>query len=130
MIQRLQSLLFLFSAIFSILIIYTFPVLQDGEISLLLKEDFAYARLCLFFSSALSLFAIFQFRNRQRQKLLASFARLMITITFLLIILLHSEGRVLGIGLILLVIPFIFLIAAQFFINRDEKLVRSADRIR
>jgi len=130
MIQRLQSLLFLFSAIFSILIIYTFPVLQDGEIFLLLKEDFAYARLCLFFSSGLSLFAIFQFRNRQRQKLIASFARLMITITFLLIILLHSEGRVLGIGLILLVIPFIFLIAAQFFINRDDKLVKSADRIR
>lgn len=130
MIQRLQSLLFLFSAVFSIIIIYTFPMLQDGEIYLLLKENFGYARLCLFFSSGLSLFAIFQFRDRQRQKLIASLARLMITITFLLIIILHSEGRILGIGLILLVIPFIFLIAAQFFINRDEKLVKSADRIR
>ena len=132
MIQRVQSLLFFFSAICSITIIYTFPVLQD-EItgySYFLKEHFPYARLCVFLSASLSVFAIFQFKNRKRQQLLASFSRLMITITFFLIVFLHLEEKVFGLGMILLIVPFITLIAANFFINRDEKIVNSADRIR
>ena len=130
MIQRIQSLLFFFSAICSITVVYSFPVLQDETTSYLLKEYFPYARLCMLLSAALSIFAIFQFKNRKRQQLLASFSRLMITVSFFLIIFLHSEDRVLGLGLMLLIVPFIILIAANFFINRDEKLVQSADRIR
>ena len=130
MIQRVQSLFFFFSSICSITIVYTFPVLHDETTSYLLKENFSYARLCMFLSAALSIFAIFQFKTRKRQQLIASFSRLMITIAFFLIVLLHSEGRIFGLGMMLLVIPFIILIAANFFINRDEKLVNSADRIR
>lgn len=130
MIQRVQSLLFFFSAICSIAIVYTFPVLHDETTSYLLKEHFSYARLCMLLSAALSIFAIFQFKTRKRQQLLASFSRLMITISFFLVVFLHSEDRVLGFGLILLIVPFVILIAANFFINRDEKLVQSADRIR
>jgi len=132
MIQRVQSLFFFFSAICSITIIYTFPVLQDEttSYSYFLKEHFPYARLCIFLSAALSIFAIFQFKTRKRQQLIASFSRLMITIAFFLIVFLHSEEKVFGLGLILLIVPFITLIAANFFIKRDEKLVNSADRIR
>ena len=132
MIQRVQSLFFFFSAICSITIIYTFPVLQDEttSYSYFLKEHFPYARLFVFLSAALSIFAIFQFKTRKRQQLIASFARLMITIAFFLIIFLHREEKVLGLGMILLIVPFITLVAANFFINRDEKLVKSADRIR
>ena len=130
MIQRVQSLLFFFSAICSITIVYTFPVLQDETTSYLLKEYFPYARLFVFLSAALSIFAIFQFKTRKRQQLIASFSRLMITIAFFLIIFLHRQEKVLGLGMILLIVPFITLVAANFFINRDEKLVKSADRIR
>ena len=130
MIQRVQSLFFFFSAICSITIIYTFPVLQEGTTNYFLKEHFPYARLCVFLSAALSIFAIFQFKMRKRQQLIASFSRLMITIAFFLIVFLHSEEKVFGLGLILLIVPFITLIAANFFIKRDEKLVNSADRIR
>ena len=63
------------------------------------------------------------------QQLIASFSRLMITIAFGLIVL-NSEERAFGLGMMLLIVPFISLIAANFFINRDEKLVNSADRIR
>lgn len=130
MIQRVQSLFFFFSAIFSITIVYTFPVLQDETTSYLLKEHFADARLFVFLSAALSIFAIFQFKNRKRQQLIASIARLMITVAFFLIVFLHREEEVFGIGMILLIVPFITLIAANFFIKKDEKLVKSADRIR
>jgi hypothetical protein len=130
MIQRVQSLFFFFSAICLITIVYTFPVLQDDTASYLLKEHFANARLFVFLSAALSVFAIFQFKNRKRQQLIASIARLMITIAFFLIVFFHKEEEVFGIGMILLIVPFITLIAANFFIKKDEKLVKSADRIR
>ena len=130
MIQRVQSLFFFFSAICSITIVYTFPVLQNKTTSYLLKEHFADARLFVFLSAGLSLVAIFQFKNRKVQQLIASIARLMITIAFFLIIFLHRNEELIGIGMILLIIPFIALIAANFFIKKDEKLVRSADRIR
>ena len=130
MIQRVQSLFFFFSAICSVTIVYTFPVLQNETTNYLLKEHFADARLVVFLSAGLSLFAIFQFKNRKVQQLIASIARLMITIAFFLIVFLHRNEEVVGIGMILLIIPFIALIAANFFIKKDEKLVRSADRIR
>ena len=130
MIQRVQSLFFLFSAICSITIVYTFPVLKDDTTDYLLKQYFSSARLCIFLSAALSIFAIFQFKTRKRQQLIASFSRLMITVAFFLIIFLHSDEKVFGSGMILLVVPFIALLAANFFITRDEKLVKSADRIR
>ena len=130
MIQRVQSLFFFFSAICSIAIVYRFPVLQNETSSFLLKEHFADARLFVFLSAALSLFAIFQFKKRKVQQLIASIARLMITIAFFLIVFLHRNEEVFGIGMILLIVPFISLIAANFFIKKDEKLIKSADRIR
>ena len=132
MIQRVQSLFFFFSAICSITIVYIFPVLENEttNTSFLLKDNFTDVRLFVFLSAALSLFAIFQFKKRKVQQLIASIARLMITIAFFLIVFLHRNEAVFGIGMILLIVPFISLIAANFFIKKDEKLVKSADRIR
>lgn len=130
MIQRVQSLLFFFSAICCLTVIYSLPVLHDETTSYLLKEYFPYSRFCLLLSAALSIFAIFQFKNRKRQQLLASLSRLMITISFFLIIFLHSEDKVFGLGIMFLILPFIFLIAANIFIKKDDNLVKSADRIR
>ena len=130
MIQRIQSLFFFFSAICLIAIVYTFPVLQDENVSYLLYEHFPPVRLVVFFSSALSIFAIFQFKNRKRQQLIAYVARLMITIAFLLIVFSYREDEAVGLGMIFLIVPFISLIVANFFIKKDEKLVKSADRIR
>ncbi len=84
----------------------------------------------MFLSAGLSIFSVFQFRNRKRQHLIVSFARLMLTLAFFLIIILHLEEKSFGLGIFLLIIPFLSLIAANYFINRDEKLINSADRIR
>ena len=130
MLQRVQSLFFFFSAICSVTIVYVFPVLQDESTSYLLKEHFADARLFVFLSVALSVFAIFQFRNRKRQQLIASSARLMITIAFFIIAFFHREERTFDIGLFLLFIPYLTLFLAGYFVKKDEKLVKSADRIR
>ena len=130
MIQRVQSLCFLFSSICTVTIVYVFPVLQDETTSYLLKEYFAEVRLFAFLSAALSVFAIFQFKNRKRQQIIAYAARLMITIAFLLIVFLHREERILDIGLFLFFIPYLALFLAGYFVKRDETLVKSADRIR
>ena len=134
MIQRVQSLFFFFSAICSVTIVFAFPVLQDESKSYLLKEHFSEARLFAFLSVALSVVAIFQFRNRKRQQLIAYVARLMITIAFLLVVFLHQEEGVeekaFGIGLFLFFIPYLTLFLAGYFVKKDENLVKSADRVR
>ena len=130
MIQRVQSLFFFFSAICSVTIVFAFPVLQDKNTSYFLKENFADARLFVFLSVALSVFAIFQFKNRKRQQLIAYVARLMITIAFFLIVFSHREERGFGIGLFLFFIPYLTLFLAGYFVKKDEKLVKSADRVR
>ena len=134
MLQRVQSLFFFFSAICSVAIVYVFPVLQDESTSYLLKEHFSEARLFVFLSVALSFFAIFQFKNRERQQLIGSVARFMITITFLIIVFLHKEEgveeRAFDIGLFLFFIPYLALFLAGYFVKKDEKLVKSADRVR
>ena len=129
MLQRVQSLFFFFSAICSVTIVYVFPVLQDESTSYLL-EYFTEARLFVFLSVALSVFAIFQFKNRKRQQLIASAARLMITISFFIIAFFHREERTFDIGLFLFFIPYLSLFLAGYFVKKDEKLVKSADRVR
>tara|TARA_B100000959_G_scaffold272696_1_gene322357 strand:+ start:1490 stop:1882 length:393 start_codon:yes stop_codon:yes gene_type:complete len=130
MIQRVQSLFFFFASICLVAIVFYFPVLQNQDISFILTEDFPIVRLLLFLSSGLSIFAIFQFKNRKRQIFISAVTRFVISIAFFLLLFLYSEGNQFGLGAILLIVPFISLIAANFFIKKDEKLVKSADRIR
>ena len=130
MIQRIQSLFFFFSAICLITIVYIFPVLQDENGVYLLSEHFPLVRLLIFFSSALSIFSIFQFKNRNKQKIISTIARFLITVALVLIIFIYREDRDIALGLLLLIIPFTSLILANLFIKKDEKLIQSADRIR
>ena len=130
MIQRVQSFFFFFASICLVAIVFYFPVLQNQDISFILTEDFPIVRLLLFLSSGLSIFAIFQFKNRKRQIFISAVTRFVISIAFFLLLFLYSEGNQFGLGAILLIVPFISLIAANFFIKKDEKLVKSADRIR
>ena len=130
MLQRVQSLFFFFAAISLITIVYTFPVLQTTKEAFLLTEHFPFVRLALFLSAVISVFAIFQFKKRKRQMLLAAISRFMITIAFFLLVFIYRREESFGLGIILLIIPFISLFAANYFIKKDEKLVKSVDRIR
>ena len=131
MIQRIQSLLFLLSSLISLSIVFYCPILSNDGGRLYLQHDsLIYLRFLIFFSIFLSLFAIFQFQNRLRQRFISSLSRLMITIFYIVILLFFREDNSLEIGVFLFIIPFILLFLASFFIKKDDKLVRDSDRIR
>ena len=129
MIQRIQSLILLFSALCSLIIVFYFPVLQNGDIYVFLKETLSYARLCVFLSIGLNIFSIFQFRNRNRQIIINQISKLFLSIAFIIII--FQRGKLnFTIGLFLFIIPYLLIILANYLIRKDDKLVKSADRIR
>ena len=59
MIQRIQSLFFLFSSLLSLSIVFYFPILSNEETFLYLYDGFIYLRLLIFLSIFLSLSLIF-----------------------------------------------------------------------
>jgi len=130
MIQRIQSIFFLFSAITSLFILFFFPVLSQEYQQMYLYKDFIYLRLFLIISAFLSFYAIFQFNNRSKQRILSSLSRLMITFFYLVILFFFREEYKFEIGVFLCIIPFILLFGASHFIKKDEKLIKDADRIR
>jgi ABC-type Na+ efflux pump permease subunit len=130
MIQRIQSVFFLLSALTSILIIFYFPVLSHEGVSLFLFDHFIYLRLLLLLSSLLAIFAIFQYKNRSRQRLISSLSRLMITFFYIITLVFYKENFDFEIGLFLCIIPFILLFIASYFVKKDEKLIKDSDRIR
>ncbi len=132
MIQRIQSLFFAFSTISLIVIIYYYPIiknLNNGE-GYLLSQNFIIVRSFILMSATLSFIGIFMFNNRKRQRLISVFARLMITIAILLILFVYKKDDVIDLGSLLLIIPFSSLILANYFIRKDEKLIKSVNRIR
>ena len=129
MIQRIQSLFLLFSAIFSLIIVFYFPVLKSTEITIYLTENLSHARLSVFLSVGLSIFSIFQFKNRVRQLIINQVSKLFISISFIIIIFQRRELNF-ATGLFLFIIPYLLIILANYFIKKDDKLVKSADRIR
>lgn len=130
MIQRIQSVFFLLSALTSILIIFYFPVLSNEGDKLFLFDRFVYLRLLLLSSSLLAIFAIFQYKNRSRQRLISSLSRLMITFFYIITLVFYKEDFDFEIGLFLCIIPFILLFIASYFVKKDEKLIKDSDRIR
>jgi membrane protease YdiL (CAAX protease family) len=130
MIQRIQSIFFLLSALTSILIIFYFPVLSNEGVNLFLFDHFIYLRFLLLMSSLLAIFAIFQYKNRSRQRLISSLSRLMITFFYIITLMFYKEDFDFEIGLFLCIIPFILLFLASYFVKKDEKLIKDSDRIR
>jgi peptidoglycan/LPS O-acetylase OafA/YrhL len=92
------------------------------------------AAICFFVSALLSLVAIFTYRKRMRQIRLVALSQLAIILGYAAVVCipLIQKGPSVEIGLNLCpaIIAFIFEILARKGIIHDEKLVRSADRIR
>lgn len=87
-------------------------------------------------SALMSLISIFQFKNRDRQKRLASFAILLIILVIVLCGLNTSllpggiNGVSVNIGAFLPLLAIIFNVLALRGIRHDEQLLKSADRLR
>tara|TARA_B100001758_G_C18104444_1_gene450250 strand:+ start:216 stop:605 length:390 start_codon:yes stop_codon:yes gene_type:complete len=129
MIQRVQSLFLFFAAVISLVILFYAPVFIQPEGEPILIRNLRYPALFLLISVLLSLYSIFRFKNRLRQLMIVNLSRLSITISFFLLILFKEENQ-LYFGSFLLVLPYIILLISSYFIKKDDKLVRSADRIR
>ena len=133
MIQRVQSLFLFFAAISSLVILFYAPVFinESNTEEFLLLKDVQFPTLVLSLSILLSIYSIFLYKNRLLQLKIVSFAKLAVSLSFLLLVLLPvKEGFVMYYGQFFLLVPFLVLFLSTYFIKKDEKLVRSADRIR
>ncbi|MDG1719477.1 MAG: DUF4293 family protein [Flavobacteriales bacterium] len=130
MIQRVQSLFLFFAVLLNTVILFYAPMFISSEEKKIIMKDLQYPSLMLVLSTLLALFAIFQFKNRIRQLMIVNLSRLCIAISFLIFILFKEDENQLYYGSFLLILPYIILFFSAYFIKKDEKLVRSADRIR
>ena len=130
MIQRVQSLFLFFAALLNTVILFYAPIFISSEEKKIIMKDLQYPSLLLVLSTLLALFAIFQFKNRIRQLMIVYLSRLCIALSFLIFILFKEDENQLYYGSFLLILPYIILFFSAYFIKKDEKLVRSADRIR
>ena len=130
MIQRVQSLFLFFAVLLNTVILFYAPIFISSEEKKIIMKDLQYPSLLLVLSTLLALFAIFQFKNRLRQLMIVYLSRLCIAISLLIFILFKEDENQLYYGSFLLILPYIILFFSAYFIKKDEKLVRSADRIR
>ena len=136
MIQRIQTIYLLISAIFSGGLIFIFHLwTNENDAPVFAKDNMTY--FLMFLGSALlSLITIFKFKQRQTQFVLG---RLNIILNFILLGLfvylsLNLSGETLvsekGIGMLLPIISIVLLALANKAIKKDEDLVKSVDRLR
>lgn len=162
MIQRIQSIFLLIAAIIPIVLLFIpFGYIDTEEAQFLfnsvsLKYNIPeghtvvrvyYVALCLVICSALSLIALFSFKNRIRQTQIISINMIVYLVTLMLILWLCPDiifkkffaTRGLdyefqfahkAVLLILVFVEAVCLYLANRFIKKDEALVRSADRLR
>ena len=136
MIQRIQTVYLLISAIISAGLIFVFHLwITVDEVPIYAKDNLIY--LAMFFGSALlSLISIFSYKKRQSQFVMG---RLNIILNFILLglfvyQLLKSPGESQisekGVGIFIPIISIVFLVMANKAIKKDEDLVKSVDRLR
>jgi len=135
MIQRIQSIYLLLAAIVSAGVIMVTPLYMVDDTQLYIMDYPIYFALTLL-SALVSLFSIFRYKNRKQQFVSG---RVNILINFLLIGLMLYEffthlkpvgNATYDLGIALPLISIVFIALANRNIMKDEKLVRSADRIR
>ena len=129
MLQRIQSVFLFISSVITPIMIFFVPIFEL-ESKEMFASDFLWAKVFLFVSTLLSLISITLYKNRKKQILLCSFSRTQITIALILLLFMYKKQMNVKIELLLFAIPYLLLILSSYFIKRDDKLVKSSDRIR
>ena len=143
MIQRIQSVYLLLVALVSGLLVFglSFFNLQGETIKLryfLISDNIVYQSIGgLFIAIAvLALYNIFNYTNRNRQKLLNYFSIFLNVLLFGLLMYIYLNlsgepiGLMKGIGVFTPWVSIVLLVLANRSIQKDENLVKSVDRIR
>ena len=129
MLQRIQIVFLFISSVITPIMIFFVPIFEL-ESKEMFASDFLWAKVFLFISTLLSLISITLYKNRKKQILLCSFSRTQITIALILLLFMYKKQMNVKIELLLFAIPYLLLILSSYFIKRDDKLVKSSDRIR
>lgn len=129
MLQRIQSVFLFFSSMITLIMIFFVPIFEIDSKEMF-ASDFLWAKVFLFISAILSLISINLYKNRKKQILLCSFSRTQITIALILLLFTYKKELNVKIELLLFAIPYLLLILSSYFIKKDEKLVKSSERIR
>jgi hypothetical protein len=112
---------------------------EDGVNTLIMAKDTFYISILAVLASAIALFSVFQYKNRLRQIQLGALNSLFMGGTLGLSYYFSTKGEALidngqqGIfqeGFYIIALALLMNSMANRFIRKDEKLVRSADRIR
>ncbi len=136
MIQRVQTLYLLASAIVMGVLYWWFPLVEDQAGAVIIDRGEPMVLGLIFVSIAFSVISILSFRKRLRQFVVN---RLNIISNFVLLGVfvyrsLSISGETLvsekGIGVLLPIISIVFLVLANKAIKKDEDLVKSVDRLR
>jgi|SRR5690606_6971195 len=136
MIQRIQTIYLIISAIIMGALFMWFPVVMGAEGTVIIDRNEPLVLGLIFISIALAIISILSFKKRQLQFVLN---RLNIISNFILLgvfvyrsLTLSGETLVSekGIGVLLPIISIVFLVLANKAIKRDEDLVKSVDRLR
>lgn len=138
MIQRKQSIWLLLAALLSAGVFFFDLYRTDGNSSLRVADNFPLLLVALV-TTALPLITIFMFRNRKRQVRMAAMC-LVAESSFISLMLASisrpaenttpAAGGSYWIGAVLPVVAMVFIVMAIVGIRKDEKLVRSTDRLR
>ncbi len=136
MLQRIQTIYILLSALLIGGLYVWFPVIQDEAGSTAIEKNEPLVMGLIIGSVVLALISIVNFKKRKLQFV---FNRLNIILNFVLLGVfvyrsLAISGETLvsekGIGVLIPIISIVFLVLANKAIKRDEDLVKSVDRLR
>ena len=136
MLQRIQTVYILLSALLIGALYVWFPVVQDETGSMVIEKNEPLVMGLIIGSVVFALFSIVNFKKRKLQFVLN---RLNIILNFVLLGVfvyrsLTISGETLvsakGIGVLIPILSIVFLVLANKAIKRDEDLVKSVDRLR
>ena len=136
MLQRIQTVYLLISALFIGGLYLWFPIIKSESGFIIISNNEPLVVGLIFGSILLTLLSILNFKKRQLQFVIN---RLSIILNFLLLGVfvyrsLTLSGDTLvsekGIGVLLPIISIVFLVMANKAIKKDEDLVKSVDRLR
>lgn len=136
MIQRIQTIYLIVSAISMGVLFMWFPIVlgKDGAVVLERSEPLVFG--LIFVSIALAIISILSFKKRQAQfvlnriNIISNFVLLGVFVYRLLTLSGETIVSEKGIGVLVPIISIVFLVLANKAIKRDEDLVKSVDRLR
>ena len=136
MIQRIQTIYLLLSAIVSAGLIFVFELWENPAGEAVYAQDEPMVFLLFLISALMSVVGIFLYKNRKQQFVLG---RVNVILNLILLGLfvfwslnISGESNISekGIGMVIPIVSIVLLVLANKAIKKDEDLVKSVDRLR